>query len=373
MPGCLEWGVERHQQCSATADQGYNDCTATRDDGYSKCCTWWPCSWACNAFVWVSNIVCVAWTWVSNVVCVAWTWITTAVCLLWDLVTTVVGFIVTVFESVFGWLLSALAFVVELVLAIPGIGPILRWVINGMTLLATLVPRLMDAGLGLIGIRPEKKLRVCTVVLRDEKGNPVASNAVVRSLLQTACDIYKRDCNVRVVPLKPFKFSSGFSGTEQVDDSWFVIDGASSSADLLDIPCQDAGPVFGTIMSRLQLKSSTLCFFGAWRRLAGYGAPVSCFIIRSLPDAIGCNIILTDYATVEGGQTVPHRSPRTLGHEIGHACLLWHTCVDDDNRNMMSTQDACSPPSGQQPDRANPVIDDGQALLIRASRHASYL
>lgn len=373
MPGCLQWGTERHQECTATADQGYNECTATRDEGYRRCCTWWPCSWACRAWTWVSNIVCIAWTWISNVVCVAWTWITTTVCVLWDVVVTIVAAIVTVVESVVGWLLSAAAFVLELLMAIPGIGPILRWFVNGVTLLLTLPFRVADAVLGFVGVRPEKKLRVCTVVLRDEKGQPVASNEVVRSLLQLACDVYKRDCNVRVLPLRPFKFSTGFSGAERVDDSWFVVDGASSPADLLDIPCQDAGPIFGTIMSRLQLKSSTLCFFGAWRRLTGYGAPVTCYIIRSLPDALGCNITLTDYATVQGGTTLPHPSPRTLGHEVGHACLLWHTCVDDDNRNLMATQGDCSSPSGTLPDRADPRIDDGQALLIRSSRHASYL
>lgn len=72
MPACLEWGSERHEECSETADRGYNECTATRDEGYRDCCDWWPCSWLCDAWVWISNIVCIAWTWVSNVVCVAW-------------------------------------------------------------------------------------------------------------------------------------------------------------------------------------------------------------------------------------------------------------------------------------------------------------
>ena len=372
MPGCIQWGEDRHQECSATADQGYNECAASRDEGYRNCCTWWPCSWLCQAWTWVSNIVCVAWTWVSNVVCVAWTWITTAVCVAWDVVTTVIGAVLTIIESTLGWVLSAIAFVVELVEAIPFLGAIVRWVINAFTTGVGLVLGWFDTAMGIIGVRPEKKLRICTVVLRDEAGTTVATPAVTRALLQLACDVYKRDCNVRVIPLAPFKFTTGFAGSETVTDDWFVQDFANSTAQLLDIPCLSAGPVLGTTNSQLQWKTSTLCFFGAWRRVAGYGAPVTCFIIRSLPDALGCNIALTDFATVSGAQSLPHPSPRTLAHEVGHASMLLHTCVDDDNANMMATQGDCTPASTTLPDRVNPTISNVQALLIRASRHATY-
>lgn len=163
MPSCIQWGEERHQECSQTADQGYNECTQTRDDGYRNCCTWWPCSWLCDAWVWVSNIVCVAWTWISNVVCVAWTWTTTAVCVLWDVVTTIVGAVIVTLESTLGWLPSLIAFVIEGILSIPVLGTLLRWIMNAATHVAFIVASLIDAGLGLIGIRPEKKIRVCTI------------------------------------------------------------------------------------------------------------------------------------------------------------------------------------------------------------------
>jgi hypothetical protein len=80
---CTQTADQGYNQCSQTKDEGYNQCSQTRDEGYNKCCTWWPCSWACKAWVWVSNIVCVAWTWISNVVCVAWTWIQNVVCVAW--------------------------------------------------------------------------------------------------------------------------------------------------------------------------------------------------------------------------------------------------------------------------------------------------
>jgi hypothetical protein len=373
MPTCIEWGVERTEECSQTADQGYDECAQTADQGYNDCCNWAPCSWFCDAWVWISNVVCVGWTWVSNVVCVAWTWITTAVCVLWDVITTVVNAILVTLESLLGWVLSALAFVVELLEAIPYVGPVIRWIINFVTTVVAVIGSLFDWVMGAIGIRPEKILRVCTVVLKDEKGDAVASMDVAKQLLQLACNIYKRDANVRIIPSAPFRYATGFSGAETVDDSWVIVDGSNSDATLLDVPCQSATSAMGLPASGFQLKMSVLCFYGAWRRVFGYGAPVSCFIIRDVTDAIGCHVTFTDYCTIDGAVTLPHPSPRTLGHEVGHACMLDHQCVDLDNANMMGTQGDCGETdSTTLPDRVNPRISNGQALTIRASKHVTY-
>jgi hypothetical protein len=372
MPTCIKWGEERHEECSATEDRGYSECSATEDRGHSECCTWAPCSWVCNAWVWVSNIVCVAWTWVSNVVCVAWTWITTAVCLIWDVVTTVVNAVLVTLESIFGWVLSAVGFVIELIESIPFVGTIIKYILNFLTTVVAVLGSLLDAALGLIGVRPEKILRVCTVVLRDESGNLVSSNDVTRQLLQLACDIYKRDCNVRIIPSRPFKYSSGFGEAETVTDDWIILDSSNSTSDILDVPCVNANSALGTPTSSFQLKSSLLCFFGSWRRVTGYGSPVTCFLIRNLPDAVGCQIAFTDYATIDGQLTLPHSSPRTLGHEVGHACMLPHQCVDNDSSNMMGTQADCDPDSLTLPDRVNPRINNLQAITIRSSKHVTY-
>jgi hypothetical protein len=370
MPTCIKWGEERHQECTQTADQGYNECTRTRDDGYRDCCDWWPCSWFCDAWVWISNVVCVAWTWVSNVVCVAWTWITTAVCVLWDVVTTIVNVIWGTIESILGWVLSALAFIIELLEMIPVIGTLIRWIINAITLVIQVLSSIPDAFLGLIGIRPEKKLRVCTVILKDENGNAIATPEEVVPLLQLAADIYKRDANVRLIPSKPFKYNTGFAGADRVDTSWIVSDGSNSDADTLDVPC-DASNEWLLGGTKFQLKSSTLCFFGNWRRVLGFGAPITCFIIRNVTgNAIGCSLLITDYVTVD--REAVDTSPRTIGHEIGHSSMLWHLCVDDDIANMMATSGDCNPASALGPDRVNPTINNWQAILIRTSKHVSY-
>lgn len=370
MPNCIEWGEDRHQECTQTADQGYNECTQTRDQGYRDCCDWWPCSWFCDAWVWISNIVCIAYTWVSNVVCIAWTWITTAVCVLWDVVTTIVNAILVTIESILGWFLSAIAFIIEILEMIPVIGTLIRWIINGITLIINVIVSIPDALLGLIGIRPEKKLRICTVILKDENGNQIAKPEEVIPLLQLAVDIYKRDSNVRLIPSRPFKYDSGFSNTDTVDSSWIIQDSSKSDSDSLDVPCDSSNEwlLGGT---KFQFKSSSLCFFGNWRRVLGYGAPITCFIIREvLGDGIGCSLFITDYVTVD--KVAVKMSPRTIGHEIGHSSMLWHLCVDDDVTNMMATAKACNPTSSTEPDRVNPIINNWQTLLIRASKHVSY-
>jgi hypothetical protein len=366
MPKCLEWGEERHQECTEWRDEGHNECS----DWDDECCDWWPCSWGCKIITWI----CVGWYWVASWVCIGWTWITTAVCLVWDVVTTVINAILVTIESILGWILDGLAFIIELLEMIPILGTLIRWVLNFVTFLIWTFVSIVDAILGFIGIRPEKLLRVCTVILSDEKGNPVASTDYAVALLQLAANVYKRDANVRIVPLAPFHYSSGFGDAETVSSDWVKTESGSSDADVLDIPCgaDGAGADWGLVGSKLQFKSSTHCFFGAWRRVLGYGAPVTCFIIRSIPGQSGCCLWITDFATMQGGFTLPPFNPRVLGHESGHACNLGHTCVDDDVRNMMGTGDECDPDSTTTPNYADPRMNNWQVIRVRASKHVTY-
>jgi hypothetical protein len=149
-----------------------------------------------------------------------------------------------------------------------------------------------------------------------------------------------------------------------------VDDGSNSDSDLLDQPCNPGGEWL-LAGSKIQLKSSTLCFFGNWRRVAGYGSPITCFIIREVTgSSIGCSLFITDYITVD--QDAVRTSPRTIGHEAGHSCMLWHVCVDDDVTNMMATGEPCDPDSNTPADRANPQMANWQAILVRSSKHVSY-
>jgi hypothetical protein len=198
-----------------------------------------------------------------------------------------------------------------------------------------------------------------------------------KAILQLAVDVYKRDANIRIVPLKPFQYDSGFAGAEVVDDSWVVVDEGTAD-ELLDIPNDERGWMsdWGHAGSQFQLKASTCCFYGAWRRVVGYGAPVTCFVVRSIPGAAGHALWVTDYVRVESQSkdfSGKYSSPRTLGHELGHACNLFgHTCPDDDIQNIMAARDGCDGPPKRDADRVNPRLSDWQALVVRASKHVTY-
>jgi hypothetical protein len=314
---------------------------------------------------------------VSNVVCVAWTWVTTLVCAAWDVVTTIYNAVFVVIESTLGWLFTLVAALVELFLAIPVLGTLVRWVLNGVTHILGILASIPDIVAGFIGIRPEKLLRVCTIIQLDEKGNAVAPAADAIAMLQLACNVYKRDANVRIIPSRPFKFTTGFSGAETVDGSWIVTETSNSTSLTLDASCDSSGVGSEWLLggSAFQLKITANCLFGAWRRVLGYGAPVACIFVRNVgPDdgnsqTVGCAFWITDFAVVENLNTA---LPRTLGHEVGHACNLWHVCVDDDIRNLMGSAGACSPDSQTAPDGANPRMNTLQVLAVRASKHCTY-
>jgi hypothetical protein len=286
-------------------------------------------------------------------------------------VTTVVNAILVTLESIFGWALSAIAFMVELLEMIPVLGTVIRWIINAVTWVIWILGGLVDVVLGGLGVRPEKCLRVCTVILSDKDGTAVASTEYAVAMLQLAAKVYKRDANIRLVPLRPFHYATGFGAAEVVDATWVQTDSARSEANILDAPCNAAGEwlVEGSI---LQFKCSTLCFYGAWRRVFGYGAPITCFFVHSIPGALGCSLGITDYVGVVGGYDLPPKSPRTIGHEIGHSSLLWHICVEDNVRNIMATGTACEPESRTAPNRADPQLEDWQVLIARTSKHATY-
>ena len=95
---------------------------------------------------------------------------------------------------------------------IPVFRTLVRWALNFVTFVFWTILAIPDAVLGFFGVRPEKLLRVRTVILRDEKGNPVASVENVVTTLQLACDVYKRDANIRIVPSRPFHYATGFLG-----------------------------------------------------------------------------------------------------------------------------------------------------------------
>jgi len=278
-----------------------------------------------------------------------------------DVVTTVVNAVIEVFESTVGWLIDVLAFFGELLFSIPVIGRLLKWAWNlGLTGFWAVSPLGIVDFLGaLVGILPEKKLRLCAIILRDELGDLLDEPEDIVPLLQNTIDIFRREANVRVIPSAPFQFDSAFAGREVATEEWVHTQSRGrNDASLIDVGCNEDAALedLGTVGGRFELLASTTCLYSNARRVVGYGAPVVVFIVRSVGDGkTGCSLgPLTDYVTVEAGR--PPRST-VIAHEVAHACNLWHV---DDRTNLMD------------PDRTSNRLTRLQVALLRSSRHVSY-
>ncbi len=277
-----------------------------------------------------------------------------------NVITTVVNVLIEILDSTVGWIVAVLGFIVELSFAIPILGRLLKWIWNaGLTGFWFVAPLgLLDFLGSLVGVLPEKKMRVCTIILRDELGDPVDTRENLVPQLQNVVDIYKREANIRVIPSAPFQFDSAFGDPEVATEDWVHVQGrGSNNPDVLDVPC-DGGILtrdLGTAGGQFELIASTECFYSNGRRVIGYGAPIIVFIVRSVGSGGGCSLgPLTDYVVVERG-----RGPDsgTIAHEIGHACNLLHA---DDPSNLMN------------PDRSGNQLTRFQVAMVRASRHVSF-
>ena len=111
---------------------------------------------------------------------------------------------------------------------------------------------------------------------------------------------------------------------------------------------------FGLPGTYFQYHTLSSFFDSGIRRLTGYGAPVTVFVVEDLSGFGGCSLgWLSDYVTVK------HSSLRTTAHELGHACNLFHR---KDNQNLMH------PSSGSLDDVQ---MTTWQIAMLRASRHAT--
>ncbi|WP_227386469.1 hypothetical protein [Microvirga rosea] len=290
---------------------------------------------------------------------------------MWDVVVTIINAVVVTIESILGWVWSAIAAIIAVILSIPILGAFIRWIISLATAIVWTIASIADTIAGLLGIRPEKLLRVCPVILADERSRPVDTIDHAVDQLQAAAHLLKREANIRLVPSAPLQYVTGFSGTPIVTKDWItVLDREPGDSDTLDPPC-DAnafGADLGVAGSKFNLLMTVHCFYGGWRRLLGYGAPVSVFFVRSVkPSKDGCGTWIVDFVTV-AAQPMPTSQDlrRVACHEIGHTGNLWHLGATDNADNLMAT------PRPMVTDVMNYRLYDWQVLLLRASKHVSY-
>ncbi|HVR97386.1 MAG TPA: hypothetical protein VMW27_12275 [Thermoanaerobaculia bacterium] len=295
----------------------------------------WVSKWVCLGYVWVANWVCVGWTWITHKFCVAWETIKWSAC--WG----AKGFL---------WLLNGAAFVVSMIFWIPGLGPLARWLWHGLLTVFWGFVGLVDMGLCAIGVCPPKKLRLLAIVMVGERGQAVTTPAAVLPEVTNTIDLYRRLADVEVVPL--------LGG-----DKWVVESNTPAPGYLLNVDCGGEGLVkdLGLVGPGFDFQASVNGWDGNFRRLIGYGAPVIAFFVRDVEGSSqGCSFgPLVDYVTVESQPSVADSLP----HEIGHACNLID--LPGAGSNLMNPQANHRLP--------NTTLEKGQVLLVRASRHVTYL
>ena len=376
---CTEFRDKGHEECAGYRQESRDECRKWDQ----KCCDWWPCSWGCKLLTWICvalvtiiDWICVGFFWVANVVCVAWGVVTLTICVVIDAATTALGALWETLESIIGWLYSAAGWALDVLLSIPYIGPALREALRLLAALFFLPISIAGAAAYTIGIRPEKKLRICPVLLcRESNASDLSKQSIIDDFVRqinSAIKIYRDEANVRVLLSAPFQYSSGFAGQNHADESWiryFCPDNGPDDS-VIDPKCGKAtlvGETFSDGTEKRHAIARDTCFYGNWRRILGYGAPLVVFHVRRILTAQG-NLV-TDDGAVAGGcapGTTDHvfttsgAPDRTLAHEFGHKCLLEHTEAGD---NLMT------PSYGNDPG-AN--LDLWQVLLIRNSRYVTY-
>ena len=275
-------------------------------------------------------------------------------------VTTVVTAIVDTVDSIIGGILDAIATALNLIFSIPYFGPLLHWVWNIVTTVIWGLVSIIDVLGALIGVMPEKRMRLMVIIQRNEEGGQVATQNEVLPAIQRAIDTFMAQAHVRILPTGQFKYASAFDDFPKASPDYVFIEVASSSTETLDVNCGTglAGDDLSSSGTSFNQKLVLDMFWGNARRLIGYGGPIGAFAVRRFKtDNVGCSLgPLTDYVLVKFDEN----DLRTLPHELGHACYLWHY---DDPNNLMTQG------------RAGGIgysLTWLQKALVRVSRHVTY-
>lgn len=388
MSNCIE--KIKTDECLEERDEGYERCSLQVPEIKKTCnrwkqkCKWytfWNCiiGWFCDAASYVIEWVCKATEWVKSIVCIAWKYIEKFVCVAIDVITTILGAIVVIYDFVIGIVGGFIGLVLGIILAIPVLGSFLGTVFNIIKTAFYAIISIPDAILTIIGILPEKKLRLLVIIQKDARGIPVVHEKemdIVKRYIQYAMHTFRQEVNVRLVQVRFFAYNPAFQEDTTPLEKFIDTNDTWRTDQSLDVCCDLCayGQDLALQGSVFNMKMSVRGFLSSGRRLLGYGAPVIAFAVRSFSDGkAGCSLgPLSDYVTIrfntgidtsiEYGSLTPDKSldaVTDLAHEIGHACSLPHK---EDATNLMN----------HEPNRTG-QLTIWQKILVRSSRHVTYL
>ncbi len=195
---------------------------------------------------------------------------------------------------------------------------------------------LPDALLGFIGW-PPKKLRLHVAVLSDASG-PLVTEAELTPSIDYIKRVFKDRFNVTVVP-----YSKSFVQVlaEQAPNAALEID---AGWDVYSADFGEAGDFFAKHLA-------------GWNVVpVGFTFPVTVYVIRDIRGKKGYALPLFDYVLLDIDGV--RLTTSTLAHEVGHACLLWHSGTQS---NLMYKRDT-----------RGDGVKGFQKNVLRSSRHVLY-
>jgi len=257
------------------------------------------------------------------------------------------------FRQILMLLPNLIAALIDLIFCIPFLGRVIKWVWNSLITLIHFLVGLIEFLLWHAGVRPMKKFRVGFIILRDQENNPLTTPEKILPAVKKAQKIFEQ-AQVEIIPAFPQAKKLSESGEADEDSAWARTLPLPSASRILEVDCnlpailQDLG-LPGMLY---QYQTVGNFFDSGFRRLTGYGAPVTVFVVQEIRGFAGCSLgWISDYVTVEYDHLF------TTTHELGHACNLLHR---HDKNNLMH------PSSGKQ---ETILLTDWQIAMLRASRH----
>ncbi len=254
-------------------------------------------------------------------------------------VVTVGKWVVRVVCEIVNGLLNIIGIIAGLILSIPYLGRLIRQLWDFLIDLVWQLVGVFGLIFDLLGLDWEKKLRVCVVILHDERG-PLASPSSLDPTIQAAKAAYSSAANVKLV----------------IEDVHTV---AGISADrILDVHCDFGAWTddVGLTGSYFEFTALRFCADGSGRRLIGLASAVVVFAVRDVEPDKGCSLgPFSDYVTIEA------KDPVCFAHELAHACSPIWQLHHDDVANLLHK--SCQ----------GTELTKWQKIWIRNSRHVTYL
>ncbi len=310
----------------------------------------WPLDWLCHAVVTVLKIVT-------------------------EIIHFIIRVVVTVVCYTIAIVLAIAGAIINVVLTIPFLGTWVKALVGGVVWLWSQFIGLFDAGLGLIGIRPIKNLRLHVIILMRPDRTPTVRAEHITLCLDRTSDIFRRRADIKLTITVHQVLTPSVKNALTVDSGFVGL--AMEDAG-------DAGMYFQSTMRDMLFEHGILFSIRI-------GAPVVVFIVDGAgeADTSGCSAgPAADYVCVEGCfmVTPPQTSPigpdyqqkdyysmahaaSTLAHEVCHALGLAHDGLDlvsGDSTNLMHRQ--LYPNGLNRGDNLSPL----QRAIIRSSPHVTY-